>query len=202
MENDKIIIILLCILAATFIVGVAMFSPSMVAKEGSNLTISDKELLVGDSLVVKLTDSNGNPLSNKTIKINLLGKDGTTINKEIITDSNGNAKLKMQEKGEYLVDCDFSGDELYASSSITDDITVDEATTKVIDNEETSTTTRTSKYAPDGSIYPEYGPEVDRYGKTREFAIANNWHYVPLIVDGEDVGGYTAIDPTSGTYHS
>jgi hypothetical protein len=76
------------------------------------------------------------------------------------------------------------------------------ATTELVSQEQSSTAKHSSKYAPNGGIYPEYGPEVDSYGKTREYAIAHDMHYIELKIDGETVGGYTAIDPNTGTYHT
>lgn len=190
-------IVIIVVLAAA----VGVMSQQM-AKEKSNLKIADKKINVGDSLVVKLTDSQGNPISNQTVNIKLTYKNGTAIDNKTATNSKGNTKFMMDENGEYSVECRFDGNDKYASSSVTDNITVEKATTKVVGEEQTSTTTHASKNAPNGGIYPEYGPEVDHYGKTREFAIANDWHYIPLIIDGKDVGGYTAIDPTTGTYHT
>lgn len=201
MENKNIIMMLVVIIVVLAAAVGVMFSQQM-AKEKSNLKIADKKINVGDSLVVKLTDSQGNPISNQTVNIKLTYKNGTAIDKKTATNSKGKAKFMMEEKGKYSVECRFDGNDKYASSSITDNITVEKATTKVVSEEQTSTATHTSKDAPNGGIYPEYGPEVDHYGKTREFAIANDWHYIPLIIDGEDVGGYTAIDPTTGTYHT
>lgn len=200
-KNQQLIIILLCIIIAILIVGVVMFSPLM-AKEDSKLIISDKELNVGDSLIVKITDINGNPIANETINIKLTDKSGLTINEDITTNSKGKAKFKMEEKGKYSVECTFNGDNRYAASSIACNLTVEKATTKLVNEQQTSTTTHSSKYAPNGGIYPEYGPEVDSQGITREYAIANDMHYLELNIDGKTIGGYTAIDPNTGTYHT
>ena len=100
MENNKTVIILLCVIIAILIVGIVMFSPLM-AKEKSNLTILDKKLNVGDSLTVKLTDENGKPIANQTVKIRLTDKDGVTIDEDATTNSKGKAKLKVDEKGKY-----------------------------------------------------------------------------------------------------
>ena len=60
--------------------------------------------------------------------------------------------------------------------------------------------------SPDGySYYPtsKNAPDVDRYGITREYAIAHNMHYIHHVIDnGEDVGGYTAYDTLNGGYHT
>ncbi|MBQ6629868.1 MAG: hypothetical protein IJH65_13765 [Methanobrevibacter sp.] len=200
MSNQKTIIAILCIVIAILIVCVAMLSIPML-KEESRLLIPDDTIDVGDSLVVVLTDKEAIGLSNATINVKLTDEDGVTIDEDITTDSKGKAKLKVEEAGKYSVECTFNGEGKYSACSLSDSIEVEKATTELVSEEQTSTTTHSSKYAPNGGIYPEYGPEVDHYGKTREFAIANDWHYIPLIIDGEDVGGYTAIDPNTGTYH-
>ena len=196
-------IVIIVVLAAA----VGVMSQQM-AKEKSNLKIADKTVNVGDSLVVKLTDSQGNPISNQTVNIKLTYKNGTSIDNKTATNSKGNAKFTMEEKGEYSVECIFDGTDKYASSSVTDNITVEKATTKVVGEDQTSTTTHASKNAPDGGIYPEYGPEVDAQGITREYAIAHDMHYLEITVDGDrpgeyvTVGGYTARDPNNGLYHT
>ena len=163
---------------------------------------------MGDSFIVKLTDSAGNPISNETVNIRLTDKDGITIDEDVTTNSKGNAKLKMEEKGKYSAECHFDGGNGYDSSSVAGNLSVKKPTTDVVNEKKTSSTTHTSKYASDGSIYPEYGPEVDAQGITREYAIANNMHYIEMEVDGDrpgetvTVGGYTAYDPAAGCYHS
>ena len=206
MEDNKIIIILLCVIIAILVVGVVVFS--QVTKEDSNLSIADKKLNVGDSLVVKLTDSEGKTIANQTVKVKLTDEDGTVIDEEITTNAEGSAKFKMEEKGKYSVECKFDGNGQYASSSTAGNISVKKATTKEVGGKQTSSATHTSKYAPNGGIYPEYGPDVDSQGITREYAIAHNMHYVEITVDGDrpgemvTVGGYTKPDPNTGYYHN
>jgi hypothetical protein len=137
MEDNKTVIILLCVIIAILIVGVVMFSPLM-AKEKSNLAISDKELNVGDSLTVTLSDDDGVAMANQTVKIRLTDKDGITIDEDITTDSKGKAKLKVDEKGKYSVECKFDGDGKYASSSTAANLTVKKATTEVVNEDKTS----------------------------------------------------------------
>ena len=206
MEDNRIIIILLCIIIAILVVGIFVFSQA--AKEDSNLSIADKKISVGDSLVVKLTDSNGKAIANQTVNIKLKDKDGTTINEDITTNSKGKAKLKIEKNGKYSAECSFGGNGQYASSSTSGNITVKKATTEEIGGKQTSTATHASKYAPNGGIYPEYGPEVDSQGITREEAIARDMHYIEMKVDGDrpgeyvTVGGYVSYDAKAGCYHT
>ena len=102
MENKNIILILV-VIVVILAVAVGVMASQQMAKEKSNLKIADKSINVGDALVVKLTDSNGNPISNETIKIKLIDKKGLTTDKEIKTNSKGQAKFKMTEKGKYSV---------------------------------------------------------------------------------------------------
>lgn len=201
MSNQKTIIAILCIIIAILIVCVAILSIQML-KEESKLAISDKTIAEGDSIVVVLTDAQGIGLSNATVKIKLTNEEGVTTDKDVTTNSKGKAKLKIEESGKYTVECSFNGDGKYSACSISDSVEVEKATTELISEEQTSTTTHSSKYAPNGGIYPEYGPEVDSQGITREYAIANDMHYLELTIDGRTVGGYTAIDPNTGTYHT
>lgn len=179
-----------------------MFSFQM-AKEESSLSISHKTINAGDSLVVVLKDSHGNPISNETIHIKFTNNDGkSVIDEDIRTNSKGKAKCSVDDNGKYSVECSYKGNDEFASTYVIDNVTVKKATTKMVNQEQTSTATHSSKYAPNGGIYPEYGPAVDSYGKTREYAIANDMHYLELTIDGKTVGGYTAIDPNTGTYHT
>ena len=207
MENKNIIIILIVIIVILAAAIGVMFSQQMT-KEKSNLKIVDKSVKAGDSLAVKLTDINGNPISNETVKIKIKDKSGSTTEKGIKTNSKGQAKYKMKEEGKYSVECKFEGNNKYASAAVSDNVTVKKATAELVGGKQTSTTTHASKNAPDGGIYPEYGPEVDSQGITREYAIANDMHYIEMRVDGDrpgeyvTVGGYTSRDPNTGTYHT
>lgn len=199
MDNQKTIIAFLCAIIVILIVCVAMFALPMF-KEESKLAIADKTINEGGKLVVVLTDAHGMGLSDATINMKLIDEDGITIDEDVTTNDKGKAKLKVEEKGKYSVECTFKGEGKYAASSLSDNIKVKKPTTEVVKEEQT--TTHTSKYAPDGGMYPEYGPEVDSQGITREYAIAHNMHYIKMEIDGRTVGGYTAVDPNTGTYHT
>ncbi|WP_405306112.1 Ig-like domain-containing protein [Methanobrevibacter sp.] len=201
MDNNKIIIILLCVIIAILIVGVAVFSE--MAKEDSNLAIADKKINVGDSLVVKLTDSKGNAIAGQTINIKIKDKDGTVIDEDITTNSKGKATFKMEETGKYSVECKFNGNGQYSSSSAQGNVSVKKATTEEISEEKTSNYDSVSGLSDDGySYYPDSGPAVDSVGQTREYAKANNMRYIPQTIDGMDAGVYAPYDSKAGCYHT
>ncbi|MEE1335890.1 Ig-like domain repeat protein, partial [Methanobrevibacter sp.] len=189
MDSNKIIIILLGVIIAILIVGVLVFSE--MAKEDTNLAIADNKINVGDSLVVKLTDSKGGAIASQTISIKIKDKDGTVIDKDITTNSKGNAKFKMEKTGKYSVECKFNGNGQYSSSSAEGNLSVKKATTKEVNEVKTSNYDSVSGKSDDGySYYPDSGPAVDSAGQTREYAKANNMHYIPQTIDGRDAGIY------------
>ena len=123
MDNQKIIIALLVIIIAILVVGVLILSP-FGAKEDTNLAISKEKINEGDSFAVKLTDGKGNAIANATVTVKFTDKEGTVTEKNITTNSNGNAKFNMKDDGKYSVECIFDGDNKYASSSTVGNLTV------------------------------------------------------------------------------
>ena len=70
-------------------------------------------------------------------------------------------------------------------------------------NKQKSNDNSTSGLSEDGySYYPSSGPAVDSAGKTRDYAIANNWHYILQTIDGKDAGVYVPYDSKAGCYHT
>ena len=207
MDNQRVIILLLGIIILLLVACIVMMS--FMAHEDSNIEFSDESLYAGDSLSVKLTDDSGKPICNETIKIKLTNNnDGSVITKDVTTNSKGNANLKLEKSGSYDVEIAFKGNSKYSSSSAAGTVDVKKPTTESVSQEQTSNAKHDSKFASDGSIYPEYGPAVDNQGITREYAIEHDMHYIEMTVDGdrpgeyETVGGYVAYDPKAGCYHT
>ena len=178
-----------------------------MAKEACNLAIAEDTISAGDSFVVILADDGGIPLAGKNVHIELT-KDGFIVDEDVVTDSDGKAKLMVNETGEYSVDCKFDGDANYSAASVDGKINVSNAKTEVI-GEDKADSSSNSGLSEDGySYYPEYGPAVDSAGVTREEAISKNMHYIEMRVDGDapgeyvTVGGYVAYDPVAGCYHT
>lgn len=187
MDNNRIIIILLCVIIAILVVGVVMFSQS--AKEDSNLAIADKKINVGDSLVVKLTDSNGKAIANQTLNVKLTDEDGTVIDEDITTNSNGNAKFKMEEKGKYSVKCSFDGNGQYASSSTAGNVSVEKATTKEVKDKSSSQHTISVKPEFDKNVRKTSGKYMVEATKWRGTAAGG--FGVTLYKNGERMDRYS-----------
>lgn len=201
MENKNIIAILI-VIVLILAVAVCLVLNDM-SKEDSNLAIAGKTINAGDSLVVKLTDGSGNPISNETVNIKLMDKDGKSVDKDIRTNSKGKAKFKMEDVGTYSVECKFNGNNRYSSSSVSGNVSVEKATTKLVSEDKTSNYDSVSGLSGDGYSYDSSGgPAVDSQGTTREEAEAKNMHYIPQTIDGRDAGMYVPYDPKAGTYHT
>ena len=104
MENNKIIIIVLIVVIAALLVGIVAMMPNM-NKQDTNLTFKSKTTLnEGDSLKIKLTDTNGTAIANQTVNITITDKDGSCDYHSVVTNENGTGKLKMDKNaGEYNV---------------------------------------------------------------------------------------------------
>jgi len=202
MDNQKIIIALLVVIIAVLLATILMYSPLM-AKEDCTLKIADKSLNTGDSLVIVLKGDNGKPISDADIKIKLTDDGGNSVDDKIITNAKGKAKLKVPDEGKYSVACYFEGNDKYSSKSLEGNIEVKKASTEVISDEKTNDFDSVSGLSGDGySYYPEYGPDKDSLGVTKEYAIANNWNYIPQTIDGQDAGVYVPYDSAAGCYHT
>ena len=145
MNKEKSIIIVLCIIIVILIVCVAMFTLPMF-KEESKLAIADKTINESGKLVVVLTDAHGIGLPNATINIKLTDQDGITIDEDVTTNDKGKAKLNVEEKGKYSVECTFKGEGKYAASSLSDNIKVKKPTTEIVKEEQTATNSVTSEF--------------------------------------------------------
>lgn len=205
-SNRNVIIILALVVVILAIVAGILFFQS-AAKEASALAIESENVTAGDYMIVKLTDSSGNPISDAKVKIRLTDEGGINIGDEATTNVYGKAKFKIEDEGKYSAECSFEGNGKFASSSTSGNINVEKAATKLVGNQKT--TKSSSGLSEDGySYYPEYGPDVDSAGVTREYAIKNNWHYIEMRVDGDrpgeyiTVGGYVPYDAKAGCYHT
>lgn len=203
MNHEKIIIVLLVVIMVLAVfVGVSVLQP-MFAKEPCSLKISDRTLYEGDEFYVKLMDGQGNPIPDGKINIKVSQNGKEIINKDVVSNDSGIANLILDEKGTYKVDCSFNGDEKYASNFTSKNLTVHKASTKSVSSKKTNNFNSVSGLSSDGySYYPDYGPEVDTMGVTKEYAKRNNWHYIPQTIDGVDAGVYVPYDSKAGCYHT
>ena len=168
-----------------------MLMPNMSKQDTQLKFKSNSTLNEGDSIKIKLSDANGTAIANQTVNITVTDNDKASDNQSVETNEKGIATLKLdKDAGKYTVIVIYNGNDKYNGCNATKKITVEE---KVVQAEATSS---------------QSGPEVDAQGITKEYAIANDMHYLEITVDGDrpgeyvTVGGYTARDSNTGTYHT
>lgn len=118
METNKMIAVALIVVIAILIIGLAAIMPGF-GKDKTNITITGNDTIKkGDSIKIKLTDTNGTPLDNQTINITIKDKQGKAVKKAKLTDKKGVAKIKMDtEPGNYTVNCTFNGNDNFTENT-------------------------------------------------------------------------------------
>ena len=116
-----------------------------VNKDSTNITAADVTATykVNKYLVIKLTDSKGNPLANSTVTVEL------NTAKNYTTDENGQIKVKVSNMvpKTYTAKITFAGNDKYLESNTTSKVVVKKATPKLTAKTKTfKTTTKTKKY--------------------------------------------------------
>lgn len=162
MENDKTIIVLLIIIVAMIAMAFVMFNPF---KENVNLAVtSAASLNDGDNFEVSLSTSNGVPIANAVVDIIIVDSNGVKNPQKVTTDGSGKGKLQMNglTPGTYNVTVSFSGNDKYASNSISQNMQMNEAKTTPVNSGGSSSSSSSSG----GSVTLELNAYDQRVSKT------------------------------------
>ena len=110
----SLIIIIIAVLLAIFAVS-SLFG----IKESQIEIISNDTVHNGDSINIKLSDIDGNPLSNELVKIVMMDNKGKRQSYSITTDSNGIADTTVANKdpGRLTINATFEGNEKFNSTN-------------------------------------------------------------------------------------
>lgn len=159
MNKDMIIIGLLIAMTVAIMIAFLVATPN-IHKLDTNMTIKGNSTFSeGDMLKFKLTDSNGTPLKNKTLKITITDKKHNKSNYTLNTNDNGTGKLELdKEPGKYNVTVEFSGNEQYNPCNASKNITIRE---EVVETQP-SASSDTYVESTDGVL--TYGYKDGRYG--------------------------------------
>ena len=124
MDKNKIIIVALIIIIAALIVGMIAIMPNF-GKENTNLTIQSNDTITqGESVKIELTDVNGTPIDNETVNVTIEDDKGDVDHKTAVTNENGVAKVKIEEPGNYTVNCTFEGNDNFTENTTTQEVEV------------------------------------------------------------------------------
>lgn len=109
----SLVIIIIAVLLAIFAVS-SLFG----IKESQIEIISNDTVHNGDSINIKLSDIDGNPLSNESVKIVLMDNKGKRQSYAITTDSKGIADTAIANKdpGRLTINATFEGNEKFNST--------------------------------------------------------------------------------------
>lgn len=166
MEKNKIIIIVLIVVIAALLVSVVAMVPQMNKKDTKMTFKSNATIKKGDSIKIKLTDANGNALSNKKVNVTVTDKDKASTYYSVQTDEKGVGTLKIdKDDGKYDVKADFAGDNNYKASNATKKITVkEEEAAETQSSSSSSSSSSPSAYAYKSDGTPMYSQaEVNQY---------------------------------------
>ncbi|MBQ9025036.1 MAG: hypothetical protein IJ104_01465 [Methanobrevibacter sp.] len=146
MKYGRIIILLVVVLLLVIVAASALSSDHSVSKQDSTIKIlNNKTIYTNDSVMVKLTDLNNNPIANADVDIELYDKNGTLITRQTVkTNSDGEASMVLENvsEGEYDVNITFEGNGEYNSSSLSRSLNVvdlyseEEAVAEAVEYEE------------------------------------------------------------------
>lgn len=124
MDRNKIIILALIIIIIAFIIGMVAIMPGF-GKETTNLTIKSNDTISqGDSVKIELTDMNGTPIDNETVNVTIKDDKGDVEHKSAVTNDDGIAKVKIEEPGNYTVNCTFEGNDNFTENTTTQEVEV------------------------------------------------------------------------------
>ncbi len=122
--DRKIIIVALIIIIAALIVGMVAIMPNF-GKENTNITIKSNDTITqGESVKIELTDVNGTPMDNETVNVTIKDEKGDVDYKSAVTNDKGVAKVKIEEPGNYTVNCTFEGNDNFTENTTTQEVEV------------------------------------------------------------------------------
>lgn len=159
--NRNLILAIVIIVIAIIGVSVAMTSmPSENSQKDCQLTItSDSSLYEGGNLTVKLSDMNGNGISNQTVNITITAQDGTADNNAVVTDSSGIGVLELDNAaGNYTIKCSYAGNENYKASSASQNLEIKQKAANATSQQSTqdnSSSSSSSSSSSNGITYDE-----------------------------------------------
>ena len=122
--DRKIIIVALIIIIAALIVGMVAIMPNF-GKENTNITIKSNDTITqGESVKIELTDVNGTPMDNETVNVTIKDEKGDVDYKSAVTNDEGVAKVKIEEPGNYTINCTFEGNDNFTENTTAQEVEV------------------------------------------------------------------------------
>lgn len=194
MENNKIVILALIVIIAALLIGMgAMMMPNLTKQDTKISFKGDSKINKGDSLKIKLTDANGNPIADQTVNITITDKDGSTDYHSVQTNDKGVGSLKLdKDSGKYSVTIKYNGNDKYKGCNDTNKITIKEEEVEETQTSSSSSTPSAYAYKSDGTPMYSQAEVSDymyhKYGNVN-YHIGSNG-YVDMDQPGYDDAGH------------
>ena len=131
MDKYKIIIYVLIAIVIVLLVGLVAIMPQ-TNKQNTILTFDNgQEFNEGDSIQIKLTDSNGTAIANQTVNVTMTDGNKVSYYYSVVTNDNGIGVLNLDKNaGEYNVTISYGGNDAYNSCNTSQKITIKEKATQ------------------------------------------------------------------------
>ena len=198
MEKNQIIILALIIVIVALLVGVvAMMMPNFAKKDTALKFKGNSTISEGDSIQIKLTDADGNPISGAKVNVTVTNKDKSSDYHSVETNDQGVGKLTLdKEDGKYTITVTYGGNDKYKGCNATKTITIEKEAEQTSSDSSSTSSSSSSKsayaYKSDGT--PMYSQaEVDQYMYNKygyaNYHIGSNG-YMDLDEPGFDDAGH------------
>lgn len=120
--NNTKRIVVICICVIIIVLGIC--TAFIESKEDCTLTITNEEFTEDNPLIIKLTDSKGNPIPNKTVKVSFSNSENSYVLVNTTDEKGVLTVTTPSDIGTYNVTCNFEGDDKYNYVSTTKSITI------------------------------------------------------------------------------
>lgn len=146
--------------------GVMLTHPFDTKQETKIKITSDKTIYEGDCLKIKLTDLNKTPISKQIVNVTITNSKGKVVVDDVVkTNSKGNAKLNLDlNKGKYVVNVTYSGNENYTANNTTQKLTIKEKVVEAQPSPDSSSEVFNDTYVESSDGTLTYGYKEGRYG--------------------------------------
>ena len=152
MEYNRVIIVLLVIIVAILVVGIALLNPFIIKTDTIISVTSPNELNEGDELSILLTDVNSEPIANQVVQVNITDSSNHVDQKTLTTNGQGVGVLSLSglSAGQYNIDVYYGGNNTFNPSQSFQNLNIKKVVTQPVSS---------SNYLPsDTSIHPGFTP--------------------------------------------
>ena len=170
MNNNKIILVLIAIIAIILVVG-GLSLTNAFKQEPKIDIVTNGTVHTNTTFLVKSTASNNTSIANESISIEILDNESNTvIDEEVKTNENGEAAIELTNvsEGNYTVNVTFEGNDEFKESSVEQDLEIVEDVVDTISSDDNSTD------IDDGAFYSE---QSGRTIYTGEVQLGPDDHY-------------------------